>query len=463
MNNYPLNINTFIEKSKKINGDIYDYSLVNYKNTNTKVKIVCQKHGIFEQIPKSHLKGSGCPKCNGGIKLDNKSFIEKAKLIHGERYDYSNIHYINSQIKIKIECKIHGFFYQTPASHLRNHGCPFCYGNVKSNNIDFIEKCKNVHHDNYDYSLVEYNGNHKKVKIICKKHGIFEQTPAKHILRGDGCPKCAIKKRIDNLKINENVFLKRSNEIHKNKYDYSSMEYKGLYGNKIKIICPEHGIFEQQSASHMNGRGCPKCANEKNKKNKLKNNIDFIKKSNIIHLNKYDYSLSEYICAHNKVKIICKKHGIFEQTANSHLNGNGCPSCRISKGEEKIKSFLDNNKIIYNKEYKFKDCKYKLPLRFDFYLPEYNMCIEYDGEQHFKKRRKYDSNENLKIRKLRDKIKNNYCKENNINILRIKYDRFKHIEHILNEKLKNNIKIYGFNPIIQISQDARDNFSFIPK
>lgn len=169
---------------------------------------------------------------------------------------------------------------------------------------------------------------------------------------------------------------------------------------------------------------------------------DFILKSNVIHNNihnnKYDYSLVDYIKSQKKVKIICKKHGKFEQTANSHLNGCGCPLCQISKGEERIKLFLDVNKIIYKKEYRFNDCRYKLPLKFDFYLPDYNTCIEYDGEQHFKKYHKWDDDSNFEIRIKRDQIKNDYCENNNINLLRIKYTQFNNIDVILTEKLKIN-------------------------
>lgn len=425
----------FISESNIIHNYKYDYSLVDYVNTNTKVKIICKKHGIFDQIPKSHLKGSGCPKCKGGVKLDNKSFIEKSKLVHGNKYDYSLVNYINAKSKIKIICKEHGIFEQSANSHLQNHGCPYCYGNVKINNFDFINKCKDLHDDKYDYSLVKYKGNKSKVKIICKEHGIFEQMPTKHYYQG--CPKCANKKRSDKIKLSKSDFLKRSNKIHKYKYDYSILEYISSI-KKIKIICPIHGIFEQQPSAHMNGSGCPKCANEEKGKYKLLNNEIFINKSNEVHKNKYNYSLVNYVRSHKKVKILCSKHGIFEQLPYVHLNGSGCPYCQNSKGEEKIQNYLKKNNIEYCPQHTFKKCKYKSPLFFDFYLPKYNICVEYDGEQHFKKRHKGDTDENLKIRQTRDQIKNIYCKNNNIKLLRIHYTELKNIDFILEEKLKNN-------------------------
>ena len=163
---------------------------------------------------------------------------------------------------------------------------------------------------------------------------------------------------------------------------------------------------------------------------------DFIKKSKEILKNKYDYSLVNYINTNTKVKIICLIHGEFEQTPNSHLNGNGCPNCQKSKGELKIKEYLDKNNFRYKEQYKINECRNILPLPFDFYLPKYNICIEYDGEQHFKNYRFDKDNNRLEKIKYLDSIKNNFCKNNNIFLLRIKYTDFKKIESILNTNLK---------------------------
>jgi len=312
--------------------------------------------------------------------------------------------------------------------------------NKKSNTLEFIKKSKIVHRDKYDYSLVEYINNKKKVKIICKEHGIFEQVPTKHLLRGDGCPKCANILRGYNNRLSKIDFIKRSNVIHKNKYNYSLIEYiKACDNNKIKIICPNHGIFEQQPYSHMKGCGCPKCANIDHGKHNAINKDIFIFRSNEKHKNIYDYSFVNYINVQTKVKIRCLKHGIFEQLPFVHMNGCGCPMCKKSKGENRIKEFLDRNNIKYVPQYSFDDCRNKLPLPFDFYLPEYNLCIEYDGEQHFKKYNKWEKADmDFENRIYRDKIKNNFCDKNHINLLRIKYDQFKKIDLILTEKLKNN-------------------------
>jgi len=427
----------FIEKAKKLHGDKYDYSLVNYINGNINIKIICKEHGIFTQIPKSHLKGHGCSMCNGGIKLTKDSFIKKSEKVHGNKYDYSLVEYKNAHTKVKIICKKHGIFTQIPNSHLMNHGCPKCYGNDKKTTDVFIKESKEIHGDKYEYSLVEYINTNTKVKIICKEHGIFKQKPIKH-LRKQGCPKCGIIIRTDNITKTIDNFIKESKEIHDNKYDYSLVEYNGSF-TKVKIICKEHGIFEQKPIVHINNKsGCPKCANILTGKLLTDGEDVVIGKFKTVHGNKYDYSLVEYNGSFTKVKIICKEHGIFEQNPSSHIQNVGCPKCYYSKGEEKIRKYLENEKLIYKEQYKFNDCRNILPLPFDFYLPSQNICIEYDGEQHFRRYRFEKNDEKLLQRQKRDNIKTMYCEKNNIYLLRIKYNNLNKIEKILNNKLKNN-------------------------
>jgi hypothetical protein len=140
----------------------------------------------------------------------------------------------------------------------------------------------------------------------------------------------------------------------------------------------------------------------------------------------------------SKIKIICEEHGVFEQNAQNHMNGSGCPKCKLSKNENRIKMFFDENNILYESQKMFDGCKYKRKLKFDFYLPEYNTCIEYDGEQHFKKYRFEKNNKKLLVRQLRDQIKNEYCENNNINIIRIRYD----------EDIKDKLKFLIDNGIV---------------
>lgn len=148
----------------------------------------------------------------------------------------------------------------------------------------------------------------------------------------------------------------------------------------------------------------------------------FFEKCKEIHGNKYDYSKTKYINSSTKVTIICPEHGEFEQTPNNHRFGNGCPVCNESKGERKIRLWLEENNINFEPQHKFDDCKNILPLPFDFYLPDYNTCIEYNGLQHYKIVTYFGGNDGFKQRQINDKLKMEYCNNNNIPLLIIKYN-----------------------------------------
>jgi hypothetical protein len=351
--------------------------------------------------------------------LTTELFIHKAKNIHGNKYNYSLVNYINNKTKIKIICPEHGEFEQEPRNHLFGKGCIKCGLNFTSKE-KFLEKAKEIHGDKYDYSLINYKNISTNINIICPMHGEFEQSPNIHISKKSGCPKCYGNKKLTNHEI-----IEKFSKVHGTKYDYSLVEYKNLR-TKIKIICPEHGKFEQSPNIHKN-HGCPLCAKIYTE--------NFIQNAKIVHNNKYDYSLVDYINAKKEVNIICPKHGTFKQIPNNHLSGKGCPRCNESKGELMINNILQNNNITYTTQKTFKGCKYIKLLRFDFFIEYFNLCIEYDGEQHFRIWRNFEKDdEKLKIRIIKDNIKNDFCSKNNINLLRIKYT------DNIEEKLINYLK-----------------------
>lgn len=301
------------------------------------------------------------------------------------------------------------------------------------NNV-FIDKAIKIHGDKYNYSLVDYKNNHTKVKIICPEHGVFEQSPNSH-LRKRGCPICGrinmgLKKR-NTL----NNFIEQAKSIHGDKYDYSLVEYVSNY-TKVKIICPKHGMFEQKPNSHITGKsGCLICSGKYRS-----DKIFFIEKSKKIHGDIYDYSLVDYKNNNIKVKIICSKHGVFEQKPNNHLSGQNCPICNISKGELEIKKWLEENNITHTQQHKFDGCMFKRHLKFDFYLPEYNMCIEYDGKQHYEIIEIWGGEEGLLKIRMRDLIKDEYCRCNNIKLIRFKFsDDMEVIYTTLKENLENKL------------------------
>lgn len=257
----------FIQKAKAVHGDKYDYSKVEYVNASTKVCIICPKHGEFWQRPSEHLRGNGCFKCGHEYvavlrKKPKEWFLKKAHEVHGEKYDYSKVEYINAKTKVCIICPEHGEFMQTPDHHLQGTGCPKCgewkaANSRKKSTADFIEEAHKVHGDLYDYAKVHYVNARSKVIIICPKHGEFQQSPTNH-LNGNGCPVCTRdRRRQQNLKTTK-WFLEQVRAVHGGKYDYSKTKYIDS-STKVCIICPEHGEFWQLPGSHLKGHGCIVC------------------------------------------------------------------------------------------------------------------------------------------------------------------------------------------------------------
>ena len=239
-NKRKLSLENFIKKGNEIHSNKYDYCKVNYTNSYNKVCIICPKHGEFLQTPHDHLKGSGCPMCakikiGDKRKISTEDFIKKSKIIHGDKYDYSKVEYIDNKSKVCIICPKHGEFWQVPNYHLQGCGCTKCgnekISNLKKHNMENVVKNFNKIHDNkYDYSKVYYIGNSEKVCIICPKHGEFWQTPHDH-LEGHGCPKCGIK-----LSVAENEIY----EFCKKLYPSSEQSNRTIiYPYELDIYIPE--------------------------------------------------------------------------------------------------------------------------------------------------------------------------------------------------------------------------------
>ena len=272
-------------------------------------------------------------------RLTTQDFIEKAKSIHGDRYDYSLSDYKTGHIKLKITCKEHGVFEQSPANHLQGAGCLLCgFKNAgqyhKKDTEKFIAEAKAIHGDRYDYSQTQYKGAREKLAIVCPKHGSFEQVAHVH-LRGDigaGCEKCSYEKRAENARMGFEAFVTRANALHNNFYDYSKAKFEFRdVTSAIDIVCPIHGNFKQTPNNHLRGQGCPVCGTKRGADILRKSTDDFINEAKAIHKDAYDYSLTDYQGAFSDVKIICPIDGIFLQSPTSHLAGTGCPKCSRRK------------------------------------------------------------------------------------------------------------------------------------
>ena len=327
------------------------------------------------------LKGGGCPICKNN-RMDNTIFVEKLKDIYGDRYDFSKVKYINSKTKITLICKKHGDFNVLPSTALNNNGekCQLCkeeeierknkeIEKIKKEKIaerertkneilkhksvvkpkrkritqeEFIKKCKEVHFgEPYDYSKTIFVNYNEKIKVTCLEHGDFDKNPLS-FLKGRKCPLCA---RTGHKYTTEEWV--RLAKIKYPQYDYSKVEYKNK-SIPVIVICNEkdkngvkHGeMMVYPNAFLRNGGKCVKCEKEKIRLNKEKN---FILRANKVHNNKYDYSLVYYEGAHEKIKIKCPIHGIFEQDPSNHLNGCKCPICaneQLKETNEEISKTL---------------------------------------------------------------------------------------------------------------------------
>jgi hypothetical protein len=441
----------FLEKANKTHGNTYNYSLVTEEAVCSKyVKIICPAHGIISQYIYNHVKGHGCKWCAFETNAKNQArsqeeFIKAAKKVHGNTYDYSLAVYHSRKTAITIICRLHGKFTQLAGTHISGHGCNKCAieeraAKTRYSLEDFINLSRSSHQIKYDYSLVKFTNFKDKITIVCPIHGKFRQTVGEHA-GGAGCNKCAKIKSSNALRSNTSEFVEKAQLIYGDKYDYSLVNYSTC-DNKVDIICPIHGVFSQSPYNHLHGHECSRCGMREGR-NKINIKLpEIIKRSISVHKNKYDYSKAKQPnSTGEKICIICPIHGEFWQMVNSHMDGSGCPKCakNISHNEKRIYNFLDSHNITYESQYKFKDCRDKNRLPFDCAVFGSNQklkyLIEYDGEQHyFAIQRSHDKKKNeqkFKNTIYHDAIKTRYCKEHEIELIRIPYWDKDKIEDIL--------------------------------
>lgn len=320
---------------------------------------------------------------------------------------------------------------------------------------NFIEKAKKKHVNKYIYDNVIYISSKEKVEIICNLHGSFFLRPDAHIT-GVGCSKCVGGVKYDNL-----TFIKKCIEIRGSEYIYDRIDYKNST-TKVTIGCLNHGYFEIRPANFLSGQGCSKCGGVYKKNTK-----EFILESNLVHGNLYDYSETEYKNNRTKVKIICEKHGLFIQNPKDHLNGHGCNLCNLSRGENKILNILNILGISFERDKMIDGCSGinggNLP--FDFYIPDKNLIIEYDGRQHHEPVDIFGGLDTYNKQVINDDIRNKYCDSHNIKLLRISYkdsdDKFiNYLSDLYNYDFNSYLSSYNeiLNYLKSISNDIIINY-----
>lgn len=456
-----------IAKFIEVHGNKYDYSKVEYINSYTKVCIICPIHGEFWQTPKEHIKGCVCPLCAdiNRSKCNRKcceEFKKQAKEIHGDKYDYSKVEYINNKTKVCIICPEHGEFWMSPQNHtIQKQGCPICgrlnrkytkhiNSNAKkiplSKILDTIEKkCKERNISFLGFVEEKWESTKKThLKLRCNicSHE-WKSLYRNFITYKHGCQTCYNNRRGKTLTKTRDEFIQEAKEIHGGKYDYSKVEYINNY-TKVCIICPEHGEFWITPNKHLAKQGCGICAKIQNGIRKRKPMEEVKKIFNKIHGNTYTYDWNTYTSMEIPMRMFCQIHGEFWQAPFIHASGCGCQKCQESHLERGVRKLLTDLCIDFKSQVNKNTFSWLNKQSLDFYIPSKNIVIECQGKQHFQPIKHFGGNEEFEKILKRDLNKKHLTENNEIRLLYVVDDDIKI------EKLPSNI--YNINNTLTINK-----------
>lgn len=337
----------FVEKALSRSKRPVDLSEFKYQGSASKSKAICPSHGQFQISANALMNRIGCPECalkerSSKRRMSASEFVEKAKIVHGDTYDYTNVIYTSAHAKVSIICRAHGTFEQGANSHLTGRGCPKC-GNARAgqscrlDGSEYLARAVAVHGTSYDLSRISFDGMSKKIEVICRSHGSFFPTASNFVSLGSGCPVCARANTGMKTRKHEARYITEAVKVHGGQYTYGKVIYKNNAAY-LTVFCKDHGKFSQLAQDHLGGSGCEKCARP------TFDQASFTANATARHGGIYDYSDSSYTGTVNKVRILCPVHGEFLQTPNMHVNeGQGCPSCaRVgpSRGQLEIAELL---------------------------------------------------------------------------------------------------------------------------
>ena len=443
----------------------YKISLQENAKRETELIGQCTEHGKFQTKVECLINNKyGCPECGERIgqskgkyrainSLEDtlipaftEAFHEKCRETHNGYYEYDEeqkpIKKHNGQTSLKVSCPSHGDFLVNAYAHAKGRKCLKCSYELRGQNAripkkDWLQRFKQKHGSRYDYSQIPQSfGTDEPLPIVCSDHGIFFQTAHYHGFHGRGCRKCAIIKHASGFLLSTAEWKSRLSELPKWISFHLPKNHKAR--DEINCKCEKHGEFKKPLYLLAKGNHCPDCsrsrASSKMQLTKLGIEISSIEDKAVIenfwrkrllkkHGDRYEYDFPDEFNAHTPIIITCRKHGVFEQTLSNHFYNNvGCPKCKMTRGERDIAKYLEDKKINYSYDKKFDDLRVTRKLKFDFYLPDLNKLIEYDGVQHFEPVGFFGGEKGLKKTKAFDQKKNKYAKAKGIPLLRIKYD-----------------------------------------
>lgn len=484
--NVKLTQEQYIAKARAKWGDAYDYSESVYLAGLKPITIRCIKHNHYFTVQAgNHICTSGkplmggCPFCaqerlaekkKEAIKrreererakkaerlkkeslrvCPQKIFLERATAMYPE-YDFSKAIYKNREVYVTVSCPVHGDFKIRPRTLLSGEKGQKPHGCWKCNNLippykrglmleTFKRRMYELYGDKYTFVWSDFKNKQSLIRFTCKDHGEQQRIVA-GLLDGKGCAYC-------NGKFYPPDWIKNARAVHGEKYEYDESLPPQRAADIIRYKCPVHGWQETRYDCHvLQGCGCALCAGVQNKLPAEDRKQIWIEKCKKRYPGKYSYRDVVYINNDTPVKIYCKEHHLtFETTPDTHLRGaGGCPLCTKSVGEVEIYKWLSEHDVPFETQKKLPNenmfCK-RHYLVADFYLPDINLIIEMNGEQHYQYVDHFHTKDwTLEDQQIRDDTLRAYCKTHRINLLEIKYDEIVRIPKILAKATKKHGK-----------------------
>lgn len=474
--NVKLTQEQYIAKSRAKWGDAYDYSESVYLAGLKPITIRCIKHNHYFTVQAGNhistlLKSGGCPLCGQESlaeyrrkkheeslrNAEQKKKVHNPRLTHKERflkkaramypdYDFSRVEYKDRETHIVVVCPLHGEFKIRPRTLLigekgqKPHGCWKCNNLIppyenKLTLDTFKNRMHELYGDKYTFVWSDYKNKQSMIRFTCKEHG-EQRRSVTGLLDGKGCAYC-------NGKFYPPDWIKNARAVHGEKYEYDESRPPRLASDYIRYKCPVHGWQETRYDCHVKqGCGCALCVGVVNKLSADERKLMWIENCKKRYPGKYSYRAVVYVNNDTPVKIYCKEHHLtFETTPDTHLRGaGGCPLCTKSVGEVEIYKWLSEHDVPFETQKKLPNenmfCK-RHYLVADFYMPDINLIIEMNGEQHYQYVEHFHTKDwTLEDQQIRDDTLRAYCKTHKKSLLEIKYDKIDKIPQILAKAIK---------------------------
>lgn len=426
----------YVEELKEKNPDVE--VIDRYIDIKTPILHLCKIHNIkWKILPSNALNGHGCPKCRIE-RITESNFKSEEQYINELKEKNPHItsieHYAGTKTPILHYCKKHNHYWNiAPCNALKGYGCPECSKESHKEKTalsheEYLEKLSIV---NPNIEPIEkYDTARIPITHHCLIHDIYWKIAPSGALQGYGCPKCRNEKIVLHNALTHDEYIEM---LKVNNPNVIPVEKYINMKERIDHKCLKHDlIWNTSPASVLQGCGCPKCRSEKISEKLSKTNDEY--KKELYNINPNIIPLEEYKGCKVPILHRCLLHNVEWNIAPTDtLSGFGCPKCRETRGERQIRIWLEKDNVEYVFQKRFPDCKDERTLPFDFYIPKYNLCIEYDGLQHFVPVDWFGGEKGFETCQRHDKIKNEYCEKNGILLLRIPY--FKNVEEELEQFL----------------------------